>query len=155
MFKQLTHVTLFIFPEARQRYLMTLTAHTLVEQVVWGLTGINYFGGHLCFIACWQVVQNGTRVPDGTQPQVHVDFCLYRPTSRPFSRKLEKGYKEDHLVSRSQLGTSLVEKRGPGPGGDQGSREQFSGGSPYPIMRIMTPIATIHNSGTRPRSSGA
>lgn len=81
--------------------------HTLVEQIGWWLMGASRFGGHFCFIACWQVVQNGARVFGGAQPQVHVNFGLYWPTSRPFSRKLGKGYKEDCLISRNQMGLTL------------------------------------------------
>lgn len=102
--------------------------HTLVEQVGWGLIGTSHFGGHFCFVACWQVVQNGTWVFGGAQPEVYINFCLHWPTSRPFSRKLGKGYKEDHLISRSDYGPhSLRQEVLPGDTPGSVFREWFSG----------------------------
>lgn len=80
MCKQHMHTTLLpVFSEAARAILgasLPNGCHTLVEQVGWELMGTSPLGGRFCFIACWQVVQNGTRVSGGAQPQVHVNFRL-------------------------------------------------------------------------------
>lgn len=60
------------------------------------------FGGCFCFIARWQIVQNGIGVSGGTQPQIYVNFCLYSPASRSFPRKLGRGDEEGGLSTRRQ-----------------------------------------------------
>lgn len=140
------HLPLPMFSQKPTRHLTTLFAqghHTVVEQVSRGLIGTSHFRGHFCVIACWQVVQNGAGVSGGAQPQVHVHFRLHWPTSRTFSRKLWKGHKEDHLVSRSQLWPSLFEKQSPG---DLGTHP---GGVWRAVLR-RSPYTTVRPDATMP-----
>lgn len=64
--------------------------------------GARCFRGHFCFIARWQIVQNGIGVSGGTQPQIYVNFCLDSPASRSFPRKLERGDEEGSFSTRRQ-----------------------------------------------------
>lgn len=64
--------------------------------------GARCFGGRFCFIARWQIVQNGIGVSGGTQPQIYINFCLYSPASRSFPRKLGRGDEEGSLSTRRQ-----------------------------------------------------
>lgn len=64
--------------------------------------GARCFGGHFCFIARGQIVQNGIGVSGGTQPQIYVNFCLDSPASRSFPRKLGRGNEEGSFSTRRQ-----------------------------------------------------
>lgn len=136
-------------PEAPQDPLPS-GQHTLVDQVGWRVSGDSHFGGHFCFIAGWQVVQNGTGVFGRAQPQVHVDFRLHRPASWPFARKLRRVTRKPTSLERADYGPcSLRNVVLPGyvgthPGGIQRAVLRSSSCSK---MRPTTPAATVHSPG--------
>lgn len=107
--------------------------------------GARCFGGRFCFIARWQIVQNGIGVSGGTQPQIYVNFCLYSPASRSFPRKLGRGDEEGGLSSRRQAWALFWILPGHKPQG------LYRGLIPrlrlyYKIEKNMTPITTMYNS---------